>query len=329
MPDQEWTWTDLVRGPVSFAAGSVPDYVLVRTNGDPLYPLVNPVDDALMEINHVLRGEDLLPSTPRQLALYAALRRIGVDAATPSFGHLPMVRGEGKKKLSKRAPEASLALYRERGFLPQGLLNYLALLGWAIADDRDVFSLEEMVAAFDLSRVSANPARFDLAKCEAINGNHLRALSPADFAARLLPFLESAGLVRSAADAEVAAAAAPLVQERISVLGEAADMLRFLFTPEASFAPEPAAALKGLGADSEPVLRAALSSLSELVAWDAGSIEEALKSALVEGMGLKPRKAFAPVRVAVSGRTVSPPLYESMELLGRERSLSRLQAALP
>jgi len=329
MPAEELSWTDLVRGPVSFAAGSVPDFVLARANGDPLYPLVNPLDDALMGITHVLRGEDLLPSTPRQIALYAALRRIGFDAPTPAFGHLPLVRGEGNKKLSKRAPEASLSLYRERGFLPEGLLNYLALLGWAIADDRDVFSMAEMVEAFDIDRVSANPARFDLAKAEAINGSHIRLLSAVEFATRLTPYLQSAGLIvtpPSAEEAELLGGAAPLVAERVAVLSEAVEMMRFLFV--ADLVVDPDAASKVLGPEAVPVLSAAVDALSALSTWDSAAIEGALKSALVEGMGLKPRKAFAPIRVAVSGRTVSPPLYESMELLGRERSLSRLRAAL-
>lgn len=327
MPAGEAAWTDLVRGPVSFAAGSVPDFVLARANGDPLYPLVNPLDDALMGITHVLRGEDLLPSTPRQIALYAALRRIGIDAPTPAFGHLPMVRGEGNKKLSKRAPEASLSLYRELGFLPEGLLNYLALLGWAIADDRDVFSMAEMAEAFDIGRVSSNPARFDLTKAEAINGSHLRLLPVPEFAARVTPYLQDADLVSTpptAAEAALIEGAAPLVAERVSVLSEAVEMMRFLFV--ADLVVDPDAAAKVLG-DAAPVLAATIEALEALSTWDSAAVEGALRSALVEGLGLKPRKAFAPIRVAISGRTVSPPLYESMELLGRERSLQRLRAA--
>ena len=177
MPDGAITFDDLVRGEITFQPEHVPDFVLVRGNGDPLYTLVNPVDDALMEITHVLRGEDLLSSTPRQIALYAALGEIGIGSGTPPrFGHLPYVMGQGNKKLSKRDPEANLLGYRDRGFLPEGLLNYLALLGWAIAEDRDIFSMEEMVEAFEIGRVNPNPARFDLKKAEAINAAHLRAL---------------------------------------------------------------------------------------------------------------------------------------------------------
>jgi len=330
MPDEDISWDDLVRGEVTFAAGTVGDYVIARGNGDPLYPLVNPVDDALMQITHVLRGEDLLPSTPRQIALYRALIELGVAKEVPRFGHLPYVMGEGNKKLSKRDPQSSLLLYRERGFVPEGLLNYLALLGWAIADDRDIFSMAEMTDAFDVARVSPNPARFDLKKAEAINSAHIRLLDPADFAGRLTGFLQRAELVSDPVTADeqpVLAAAAPLVQERITVLADAVEMLRFLFTPEEDFKLDEDAATKNLGEAARPALVAAVEALEALGTWDAASIEEALKSALVDGLGLKPRKAFAPVRVALTGRTVSPPLYESMELLGRERSLHRLRAA--
>jgi glutamyl-tRNA synthetase len=328
MPDTDITFTDLVRGEITFPAGSVPDPVLVRANGAPLYTLTNPVDDALMRITHVLRGEDLLPSTPRQIALYGALRRIGVATFTPEFGHLPLVRGEGNRKLSKRDPESNLLLYRERGFLPEGLLNYLALLGWAIAEDRDVFSMAEMIEAFDVSRVSPNPARFDLKKAEAINAEHLRALPAADFVERVIPYLVSAGTLPPLPTAEQRAtleAIAPLIQERMIVLSDAPGMVNFLFVSEDDFTRDEKSVEQALGADAKPILDASVEALSGLADWTAEGIEQALKGALIEGLGLKPRKAFAPVRVAVTGRTVSPPLYESMELLGRERSLSRLR----
>src|SRR5262245_1306088 len=193
MPDEDLTFTDLIRGEITFKVGTVPDPVLVRANDTPLYTLTNPVDDALMRITHVLRGEDLLPSTPRQIALYQALQRIGVTTFTPEFAHMPLVRGEGNKKLSKRDPEFSLSRYQERGFLPEGMLNYLALLGWAIAEDRDVFSMAEMIEAFDIGKVSANPARFDVKKAEAINADHLRALPVDDFMNRVVPYLVAAG----------------------------------------------------------------------------------------------------------------------------------------
>ena len=329
MPEHDLTWTDHVRGEVRFAAGAVPDFVLVRGNGSPLYTLVNPVDDALMQITDVLRGEDLLPSTPRQLALYAALTDIGVASGAPRFGHLPLVMGEGNKKLSKRDPQSDFDVYRERGFLPEGLVNYLALLGWSIADDRDVFGPDELAAAFDVGSVSANPARFDLKKAEAINATHLRALPVADFVTRVTPFLAGAGLVADPPTAEqqrVLEAIAPLAQERMIVLGEAVGLLGFLFVDDVQI--DPAAAEKQLrGADAAEVLDAATAALTGLADWTTPELETALKQALVEGLGRKPRQAFGPVRVAVSGRTVSPPLYESMELLGRERTLARLASA--
>jgi glutamyl-tRNA synthetase len=329
MPETDLVWTDLVRGEVRFAAGSVPDFVLVRGNGAPLYPFVNPVDDALMGITDVLRGEDLLPSTPRQLALYAALTDIGVAQGTPRFGHLPYVTGEGNKKLSKRDPQSNVDVYRERGFLPEGFANYLALLGWAIAEDRDVFSVAELVEAFDVTRVSANPARFDVKKAEAINATHLRALPVEEFVDRVRPYLTTAGVLADPPTAEqerVLAAIAPLAQERMIVLSDAVGLLGFLFADEVEI--DPAAAAKQLaGADAAEVLDAATAALTDLADWSTAAIEEALKAALVDGLGRKPRQAFGPVRVAVSGRTVSPPLYESIELLGRERTLARLAAA--
>jgi len=331
MPDRDITFTDLIRGDVTFRAGNVPDFVLARGDGTPLYPLTNPVDDALMEITHVLRGEDLLPSTPRQIALFEALQRVGIGHGAPAYAHLPLVTGEGNRKLSKRDPQSNLFLYRERGFVREGLLNYLALLGWSIADDRDVFTMDEMVAAFDVSRVSANTARFDLKKAEAINSAHLRALPVEEFARRVEPYLVQEGVITDTLTDEQRAillAAAPLVQERSVVLTDAARMLRFLFVAEEAFAPEPEAAGKNLGPDAAPILGAALTSMDALEKWSAPEIENGLKQALVDGLGLKPRKAFGPVRVAVSGRTVSPPLYESMELLGRERTLGRLRAGL-
>jgi glutamyl-tRNA synthetase len=239
------------------------------------------------------------------------------------------VMGEGNKKLSKRDPQSNVDVYRERGFIPEGFANYLALLGWSIAEDRDVFSTAEMVEAFDVTRVSANPARFDVKKAEAINATHLRALPVEEFVARVVPFLAGAGLVSdppTAEQARVLQAIAPMAQERVVVLSEAVDLLRFLFVDDVEI--DPAAAAKQLaGPEAAEVLDAATTALRDLPGWTAAAVEEALKDALVEGLGRKPRQAFGPVRVAVSGRTVSPPLYESIELLGRDRTLARLAAA--
>ncbi|MGA9871412.1 MAG: glutamate--tRNA ligase [Rhodococcus sp. (in: high G+C Gram-positive bacteria)] len=327
MPDHDLSWTDLVRGETTFKAGTVPDFALTRGTGIPLYTLVNPVDDALMKITHVLRGEDLLSSTPRQLALYEALTRIGVADGTPEFGHLPFVMGQGNKKLSKRDPESNLFIHRDRGFVPEGLLNYLALLGWGISDDHDVFSLDEMVAAFDIATVNSNPARFDQKKADAINAEHIRLLEPAEFATRLRAFLTQHGHLPADIDEAQFAVAADLVQTRIVVLSDAWGLLRFLYIGDADFEIDPAAAAKNLGADSAPVLDAAIAALDAVSEWRTADLEEALKTALIDGLELKPRKAFAPVRVAVTGSHISPPLYESMELLGREKTLARLRAA--
>jgi glutamyl-tRNA synthetase len=330
MPDGAFTWVDLVRGDVTFPAGEVRDYVLVRANGEPLYTLVNPVDDALMHITHVLRGEDLLSSTPRQLALWAALREIGVaQGSTPEFGHLPYVMGEGNKKLSKRDPESSLLFYVEQGYLPEGMTNYLALLGWSLSEDRDRFSLREMAEAFDISRVNASPARFDLKKCTALNADWIRLLDHEEFVTRLVSFLrEQRGIALHPEGEQTVRSAAELVQERVETLGQAADMLHFLLVDDESFTINPEDAAKQLTADSKPVLEAAAEALSALEIWSTMAIEAALRAALIEGLELKPRVAFGPVRVAISGRRVSPPLFESLEIMGKDRSLVRLAMAL-
>ncbi len=332
MPEGSIAWHDLVRGEVSFETEHVPDFALCRANGDPLYTLVNPVDDALMGITHVLRGEDLLSSTPRQIPLHRALVELGVSSEVPQFGHLPLILGDGNTKLSKRDPKAHLFGYRDQGFLPEGLLNYLALLGWAIAADRDVFTLEEMVAAFDVADVNPNPARFDLKKADAINGSHMRMLTTDDITHRALPFLKDAGVVSdpvSDADAQLLERAMPLVAERINKLTETVDMLGFLFVDEASFTRDPDDAAKLLDEAGIDVVRAARDAVADLHPWSTEAIQGALQRALVEERGLKPRVAFGPVRVAVAGRRVSPPLFESIELLGRDRTLARLDSASP
>lgn len=332
MPDEPIVFDDMVRGEVRFEPEHVPDYVLARADGSPLYPLTNPVDDALMGITHVLRGDDLLPSTPRQIPLHAALRSLGLASGPmPRFGHLPMVLGEGRQRLSKRkTPEASLVTMRAEGFLAEGILNYLALLGWSMGGDRELFTLDEMVAAFGVEKINRNPATFDVKKLTAINGVKIRELEPAEFVKRLLPFLVRRGLLDSPvsdAQLELVAAAAPLVQERSATLVEAATLLEFLLGPDHHFSVDPAAAAKALAPSAAPVLDAAASVLSGLEPWTASGVQEALEAVLVDGLGLKPRVAYGPVRVAVTGRTVSPPLFESIALLGRERTLARLEAA--
>lgn len=328
MPDEDVTFTDLVRGEITFKAGSIPDYVIVRADGSPLYTLVNPVDDALMGITHVLRGEDLLSSTPRQVVLILALMELGVASYMPEFGHLPYVMGEGNKKLSKRDPQSNLFLLRDRGFIPEGLLNYLSLLGWSLSADEDIFTVDQLIENFDVHDVLANPARFDIKKAEAINGTHIRMLAPEDFRERLVPYLRTAGYVGeelTERQDEILTEAAPLIQERITLLGEAPDMLGFLFKDDAAIDVADDAR-KGLPGNLGEVLDAAIAALDSVQEWTAEEIQAALKQALVEELGLKPRLAFGPVRTAVSGRRISPPLFESMVILGRESSLRRLRA---
>jgi glutamyl-tRNA synthetase len=323
MPGTDFTWNDLIRGEVTFQAEHVPDFVLVRANGDPLYTLVNPVDDAMMNITHVLRGEDLLSSTPRQLALFQGLTAIGVAQCTPDYGHLPYVMGEGNKKLSKRDPESSLAMYRSKGYLPEALLNYLALLGWSMGNDIEFFSPMELTEAFTLERVNPNPARFDLKKCTSINGDWIRHISESDLCDRLVSFMESAGVTSTPITVEertLLARVVPLIQERLDTLDAAPELVEFLFIPAVKLIIEP-----GLWTgESAQVLETAGSVLAEVHDWNAEAIQAALREALVEGLGLKPKLAFGPVRTAICGRKISPPLFESMEILGRQESLLRI-----
>lgn len=343
MPGTDFTWDDLVRGPLTFAAEHVPDYVIVRATGEPLYTLTNPCDDADMQITHVLRGEDLLSSTPRQIAMYAALAKIGVgNGTTPRFGHLPYVMGEGNKKLSKRDPESSLQWYRDEGFTPEGLLNYLSLLGWSIGEDRDFFSMAEMAEAFDVADVNANPARFDLKKCTAINASWIRELAVEDVAGRLETYLIADGALPekpNAAQRALLLAAVPHVQERMETLKQGINMVAFLFATDPGVDAEVTAGTPVferdatdvaavLTDDAKPALIAARDALASLEDWTHDGIEAALRAALIEGLGLKPKLAFGPIRVAISGRRVSPPLFESVELLGRERTLARLNSLI-
>ena len=333
MPDEDVAFDDLIRGCIEFKAGSVPDYVIVRPNGDPLYTLTNPVDDAMMNINVVLRGEDLLSSTPRQIVLYRYLIELGVAKEMPLFGHMPYVMGQGNKKLSKRDPESNLFLHRDNGFIREGLLNYLALLGWSIAADRDVFSMEEMIEKFDVRDVKANPARFDLDKAISINAEHIRMLEPQDFLNRAVPYLNRDGVVSADSwdaltdrEREVLSASVELVQPRVRLLGEVAGMVGSLLSTEGYIEPDDDAK-KQLKDSAPAVLDAAIAALSDVAEddWKTDFLHETLNKSLIEDGGYKPRLAFGPVRVAMSGRRVSPPLFESMEIVGKEITVARLQ----
>lgn len=329
MPDKDWTWNDLVRGEVTFKSQTQPDYVVARSNGAPLYTLVNPVDDALMRVTHVLRGEDLLSSTPRQLALYEALQRIGVTDFTPEFAHLPFVMGQGNKKLSKRDPESNLFNHRDNGIIPEGMINYLALLGWSLSSDEDIFSVDQLVEAFDVSDVLGNPARFDQKKLEAINADHIRLLEPKDFEQRLRDYLTEFTDFPADYPAEKFALAAELVQTRIKVLSDAYGLLKFLVTADEDLVLNEKAAKKNLKDTAVEPLDAGIAALDAVAEddWTTESIEKALHTALIEELELKPRVAFGALRVGISGEQVSPPLFESMELLGKESTMARLRAA--
>jgi glutamyl-tRNA synthetase len=326
VPSEDLGFDDLVRGPITFPVGTTTDFVVVRPNGAPLYTFVNPVDDALMGVTHVLRGEDLLSSTPRQIALYHALIEAGVTTFVPRFGHLPYVMGEGNKKLSKRDPESNLFHHRDRGFIREGLLNYLSLLGWSISADRDIFTVDEMIAAFDVADVNPNPARFDLKKAESINGDHIRLLSRDAFIERTLPYLHAAELVDANPTSHQLARLSeisPHIQERTQLMGEIPEMIRFLFTEDADLTVADDAR-STLDSDAAQILDAASEALTELVDWSTSNIEETLRTRLIERLELKPRSAFGSIRTAISGRRISPPLFESMEILGRESSLARI-----
>jgi glutamyl-tRNA synthetase len=330
VPEVDITFNDLVRGEITFPAGSFPDFVVVRPNGQPLYTLVNPVDDALMGVTHVLRGEDLLSSTPRQIALYNAMYEAGITQFIPQFGHLPYVMGDGNKKLSKRDPQANLFHHRDRGFIPEGLLNYLALLGWGLSADQDIFTMDELAAAFDVVNVNPNPARFDQKKADAINAAHIRLLTIDDFKQRLMPYLQSAGIIGAtitAAETAILDAAAPLIQERLTVLSEAPELLSFLFTTadKITIAQD---ALEGMPENVGEVLAAAIGAISSIDESDFKTqpVQAALNQALIEVLGLKPRFAFGPLRTGISGRRISPPLFESMEILGKAETIARLEA---
>jgi len=325
MPDGSTTFVDEIRGEVAFDHKFVPDFVLVRADGSPLYTLAVAVDDILMKVTHVLRGEDLLSSTPRQIRVYQAM---GVNPEDyPVFAHLPFVMGQDNAKLSKRNGEVSIAWYREQGYLPEAICNYLALLGWSPGDDRENITMKELCELFTVEKVHSSPARFDMKKLEAINGDKIRALTLDEFLKWSLPFLIKAEII-TGTDSEIALvkAALPIIQERIVKLDEVPQMLKFLFVKK--FAVEAESVSKITDSVSKDILKRSLKELEPLATWNHDSIEAALRASLIEEMGLKPRIAFTAIRIATTGSTISPPLFESMELLGKEVSLARIAAAL-
>ena len=325
MPDGTTTFTDEIRGEVTFDHKFVPDFVLVRADGSPLYTLAVAVDDILMGVTHVLRGEDLLSSTPRQIRVYQAMGVAIEDY--PVFAHLPFVMGQDNAKLSKRNGEVSIAWYREQGYLPEAICNYLALLGWSPGDDRENISMKELTELFTVEKVHSSPARFDMKKLEAINGDKIRALPLEEFATWTMPFLIKAGVI-TGTDAQIALVkkALPLIQERIVKLDEAPQLLKFLFVSE--FAVDADAVAKISDAAAKDILKRSLKDLEGVAEWNHESIEAVLRASLIEELGLKPRIAFTALRIATTGSTISPPLFESMELLGKDACLARIATAL-
>jgi glutamyl-tRNA synthetase len=322
MPEGTTTWNDLVRGEITIDHANVRDFAITRSDGHPLYLLAAAVDDVAMGLTHIVRGEDLVTATPRQLALYTALGH--PQERWPAFAHLPLIVGDDGKPLSKRHGEVSLAAYRAAGFLPEALANYLSLLGWSPGEDREFFGEDVLLAEFDVTRVSRNPARFDVKKLQALNGDWIRSLTVNDLAARVAPFFESAGL--TGIDRGALVAVVPLIQIRMNQLTEAPELLHFLFVDEEKFAIEEAAVAKGLGEGAGAVLRIASERLHALEGWTAALIEP-LVWGIGEELGLNKKRTATPLRVAVTGRTISPPLFESMEVLGRERTLRRIERA--
>jgi glutamyl-tRNA synthetase len=325
MPQGETVFNDAIRGEVKFEHLYVPDFVLARADGSPLYTLAVAVDDVMMKITHVLRGEDLLSSTPRQIRVYQAM---GVPKSEyPIFAHLPFVMGQDNAKLSKRNGEVSIAWYRERGFLPEAICNYLALLGWSPGDDKENITMQELVDLFTVERVNSSPARFDMKKLEAINGDKIRALTPDQFLKWAMPFLTQAKVITGTVqEIELVKAALPIIQERIITLAEIPAMLNFLFIKE--FKVDEAEAPKLAEEGSQQILNRSLVELESLANWDHTSIEVILRKVLIEELGLKPRIAFSALRIAVTGSHISPPLFESMELLGKEGSINRIKSAI-
>jgi glutamyl-tRNA synthetase len=309
MPDEGTTaWEDAVKGRIEFPNEQLEDLVLVRSDGRPTYNFASPVEDWLDGITHVIRGDDHVSNTPKQIVILQAL-----GSEIPIYAHVPNVFGGDGKKLSKRHGAVSVDEFRAAGYIAPTLMNFLALLGWAPDGETTIMSRDELVERFSLERVGASPATFDYAKLDWMNGVYLRELAPQAYGDALVAYLREQGYDW---DEDRIRAAAPLVQEKIARLGEFPGYAGFLFH---DVEPDPDLL-------DPTVLRAAAERLSEVEPWSAPQIELALK-VVCDELGVKPRQAFPPVRVAATGSEVSPGLYESLELLGREESLARITRA--
>jgi len=340
VPDEGTTVVhDVIRGEVTFAHDSYEDFIVVKSNGVVLYPLANAVDDRSMGITHIIRGEDLLPTTPKQVLMWEALNDSeGVETvALPLYAHLPMLVNEQRKKLSKRKDDVALESYRDQGFLPEAFVNYLALLGWSPRGDDEIVPRAKLVEQFRLEDVSHSPAFFDLKKLTHMNGEYIRALTLAEFIAAATPWVapwssewrpsdRDVPWTHSQFDAELFSHVAHLVQERVATLGEIPAMVSFFFLDEVPF--DEAAFAETIANDDvgKRVLMLALEAFAT-VEWNAAALHESTLQ-LGESLGLALRKSQAPIRCAITGTTIGPPLFESMELLGREAVLERLRGAL-
>lgn len=315
MPGEDVTVNDLIRGEVHFGADDLRDFVILRSDGTPTYLLAAAVDDVRMEMTHVIRGEDLLPSTPRQLEIMKAL---GVDP--PAYAHLPLIMGPDHRPLSKRHGAVAVESFREQGFLPEAMVNYLALLGWSYDAETTFFSREELIEKFDLAKVSHNPAAFDVDKLTWMNGHYIREADDARLVEQVQQALLHEGLE---VNPQLVGAAIPLIKTRMQTILEGAALIRFLFVDDV--VPDEGA-VKMLGAERADYLREAASRLEAIEEWAHEEIDRVLR-ALKDERGLSSKQAFQPIRAAVTGTLISPPLFESLELLGQERSLERLRSA--
>ena len=328
---------DVIRGDVSFPHGSMDDFVAVKATGQPLFALANAIDDRDMAITHIIRGEDLLPTTPKQLLLWEALDEVDVAVTVPSFAHLPMLVNEQRKKLSKRKDPVAVESYRDQGYLPEAFVNYLALLGWSPRGDAEIVDRSTLVEEFRLEDVHHAPAFFDVAKLTHINGEYIRALSLEGFIDAVQPWVDPTnaswspegfepGWPEDRYDAARFAQIAPVVQERVAMLSEVPAMVDFLFTRDAPM--DSAAFEKVIGSDdiAHQVLASAIEAF-ETCDFESDALHQATL-VLGESLGLKLRKAQAPIRVAVTGRQVGPPLFESLAILGRDEVRRRLEEAL-
>jgi len=320
----ETTLHDLIRGDVAFKNSALDDFVLLKSDGYPTYHLANIVDDHLMAISHVLRADEWLSSTPRHILLYQAL-----NWPPPQFAHLPMILGPDRAKLSKRHGATNIIDYREQGYLPQTMINFLALLGWSLDDRTELLSREELIKYFSLERVSKTAAIFNKRKLEWMNGVYLRQLSPKEFAQRAIPFLDR-GLpasVKRPLSENYVCQIMPLLQERSKILAEVSQLGDFFFLEEIEY---DASLLLSGGLDARPATQAieiALQKLEAAKAWDVSSLEGTLRPLAAE-LELSTGKFFGLLRVATTGRTAAPPLFQTMIVLGKERCLKRLAIAL-